>query len=96
MNGVKEEEDLCFCMLLLDWLYKKKWNDKNNEDRISRVMASDYWYKTQFNVSDSQDKQSRQTEIFLNACKYNGAFKYKVKIRNREKKAKNDDTEVKT
>lgn len=20
MNGVKEEEDLCFCMLLLDWL----------------------------------------------------------------------------
>lgn len=21
MNGVKEEDDLCFCMLLLDWLY---------------------------------------------------------------------------
>lgn len=22
MNGVKDEDDLCFCMLLLDWLYR--------------------------------------------------------------------------
>lgn len=25
MNGVKEEEDLCFCMLLLDWLCKEEF-----------------------------------------------------------------------
>ena len=27
MNGVKEEEDLCFCMLLLDWLYSERTQD---------------------------------------------------------------------
>lgn len=35
MNGVKEEEDLCFCMLLLDWLYRDRI--RVNDERLSPV-----------------------------------------------------------
>lgn len=41
MNGVKEEEDLCFCMLLLDWLYRER--EKFSAEKKNIFIASDVY-----------------------------------------------------